>query len=276
MKTMFRRWLFAFLVISFLLGFYIHDTLVISPTISGGIIPPTPTFLVSISGTIAPSATVSVAGERVHVGRIVDGDTIELTDGRKVRYIGINTPETADPRKPVECFGNEAKAENTRLVQNKDAILVKDISETDKYGRLLRYVYVEGVFVNEMLVRSGFAQVFSYPPDISRQDALLKAQQLAREEGLGLWSGCLISTTKPASTGLPTVTGHVLSEATSISDTSGCKIKGNISSSGEKIFHIPGCDAYDKTVINESVGERWFCNESDALASGWRKAKNCP
>ena len=81
------------------------------------------------------------------VTRVIDGDTIELETGQKVRYIGINTPETVDPRKPAECFGRESSEKNKELVEGKIVELEKDISETDKYQRLLRYVYVDGVLV---------------------------------------------------------------------------------------------------------------------------------
>ena len=91
------------------------------------------------------------------VSRIVDGDTIELGTGERVRYIGIDTPETVDPRKEVQCFGKEASAKNKELVEGKEVRLVKDVSDKDKYGRLLRYVYVGDVFVNEKLVSEGYA-----------------------------------------------------------------------------------------------------------------------
>lgn len=91
------------------------------------------------------------------VTRVIDGDTIELENGKRVRYLGINTPESVDPRKPVECFGKEASFKNKELVLNKKVVLEKDISEIDKYGRLLRYVYVDNIFVNLELIKQGYA-----------------------------------------------------------------------------------------------------------------------
>lgn len=89
------------------------------------------------------------------VERVIDGDTIVLSDGNTVRYIGIDTPEI-HPK--AECFGTEAKTHNTELVLGKSVSLTKDVSETDTYNRLLRYVYLEdGTFVNEALVRNGYA-----------------------------------------------------------------------------------------------------------------------
>ncbi|OIQ03729.1 MAG: hypothetical protein AUK58_01590 [Candidatus Moranbacteria bacterium CG2_30_41_165] len=123
------------------------------------------------------------------VKRVVDGDTIEMENGEKVRYIGINTPESVDPRRAIECFGKEASAYNKNLVEGKEVRLVKDVSDRDKYGRLLRFVYLEnGTFVNELLVREGYAFVASYPPDISKQDIFRTAEIVAKKEGRGLWS----------------------------------------------------------------------------------------
>ena len=123
--------------------------------------------------------------------RIVDGDTIEVSIGGKsytVRYIGIDTPETVHPSKLVQCFGKEASAKNRELVNGKNVELEKDVSETDEYGRLLRYVYVDGLLVNAELVRLGYAHAISYPPDVKDQDLFVRLQQEAREAQRGLWA----------------------------------------------------------------------------------------
>jgi len=120
------------------------------------------------------------------VTRVIDGDTIEIEGGQKVRYIGIDTPETLDPRKPVQCFGVEASNYNKQLVEGKRVRLEKDISETDKYGRLLRYVYLGDVFINLKLVQEGYASSYSYPPDIKHQEQFVEAQKMAREQNKGL------------------------------------------------------------------------------------------
>lgn len=123
------------------------------------------------------------------VKRIVDGDTIELDNGEKVRYIGINTPESVDPRRKVECFGKEASLYNKDLVEGKMVRLVKDLSDRDKYGRLLRFVYLEdGTFINEILVREGYAFVSTYPPDVAKQDIFREAESKAKNEKRGLWN----------------------------------------------------------------------------------------
>jgi micrococcal nuclease len=102
--------------------------------------------------------------------------------------IGIDTPETVDPRRPVECFGKEASAKTKELLFNKEVRLEKDVSETDKYGRLLRYVYVGDIFINEQLVLEGYAEASAYPPNIAYQAQLEQAEKQAQEQRTGLWS----------------------------------------------------------------------------------------
>lgn len=125
------------------------------------------------------------------VVRVIDGDTIELENGQRVRYIGMDTPESVDERRNVQCFSKEASNKNTELVLNKQVRLEKDISETDKYGRLLRYVYIGDIFVNDFLVREGYAHSSSYPPDIKYRDKFRLSEQYARAVNIGLWSSCL-------------------------------------------------------------------------------------
>lgn len=183
--------------------FFLGILLIIIGFVWGGIsqltnkqnISPTPTIIVSPTLTPVPTATQSaVLGEKVYeevvVEEVVDGDTIKIAGGKTVRYIGINTPETVDPRRKVECFGKEASAKNKELAEGKKVRLEKDISEIDKFGRLLRYVYVGDIFVNDFLVRQGFAYASSYPPDIKYQEQFKKAEKEAREFKIGLWASC--------------------------------------------------------------------------------------
>lgn len=128
------------------------------------------------------------------VARVIDGDTIELETGQKVRYIGIDTPETVAPNKPDGCFGKDAANKNRELVEGKQVRLEKDVNDTDRYGRLLRYVYVDDIFVNEYLVRQGYAFAVSYPPDISKQEILREAENEAKTHLRGLWSSCINET----------------------------------------------------------------------------------
>jgi micrococcal nuclease len=213
----------------------------------------------------------SARGERHEVVRVIDGDTIQVdVDGslERVRYIGIDTPETVHPRKGVECFGKEASAKNAALVGGKTVRLVRDVSDRDRYGRLLRYVWVDDVFVNLELVREGYAQVSTYPPDVEHTDAFIAAQREAREANRGLWAACPAPPEpepKPRQAA-PTATAG----------PKGCTIKGNINSKGDKIYHRPDCPSYAQTKIDESAGQRWFCSPAEAEAAGWRVAKNCP
>jgi endonuclease YncB( thermonuclease family) len=125
------------------------------------------------------------------VARGIDGDTIELETGQKVRYIGIDTPETVDPRKTVQCFGKEASAFNKQLVEGQTVQLVKDVSDTDRYHRLLRYVYLQdGTFVNLKLVQEGYANVDTFPPDVKFADIFKEAAAQAKLAKKGLWAKC--------------------------------------------------------------------------------------
>ncbi|MSP78616.1 MAG: micrococcal nuclease [Dehalococcoidia bacterium] len=140
-------------------------------------------LVISACRTTAPSDLVLVVD-------VVDGDTIKVAIGGRlttVRYIGVDTPETVDPRRDVQPYGPEASAANKKLVQGKMVRLEKDVSETDRFGRLLRYVYVGDVMVNAWLVENGYAQAISYPPDVRHQDLFIKSQREAREARRGLW-----------------------------------------------------------------------------------------
>ena len=224
---------------------------------------PTPT--VSTAPTSLPPLVegISTSSESgtFKVTRVVDGDTIEIEGGEKIRYLGIDTPETVDPRKPVQCFGIEASKKNKELVEGKTVHLEKDITDRDKYSRLLRYVWVGDLFINLELVKQGFAISYTHPPDVKYQNEFLAAEKEAREAERGLWEACPISPS-------PTIKVQGTEDS--------CDIKGNISTSGEKIYHLPGCGSYAKTQIDEERSERWFCSEKEAQEAGWRKALNCP
>src|SRR3989338_3947654 len=152
-----------------------------------------PTLIASQSAVSAkPGAELYL----VKVARVIDGDTIKLETGQTVRYIGIDTPETKHPQKKLQCFGKEAMEKNKELVEGKLVRLEKDISETDRYWRLLRYVYLptdaspSGIFVNDYLVREGFAHASTFPPDVKYSDYLKNLESQARENIRGLWNKC--------------------------------------------------------------------------------------
>ena len=129
----------------------------------------------------ATIAAVS-AGEKAWVARVIDGDTIDvLLNGRRarVRYIGMNTPERDEP-----CY-REATGANYDWVAGKELRLLRDTSETDRYGRLLRYVYADGVFVNRALVEAGYAEAVVYQPDDAFYDDFRRLEQAAAQAGRG-------------------------------------------------------------------------------------------
>jgi micrococcal nuclease len=125
------------------------------------------------------------------VTRIVDGDTIHVrVDGHleKVRYIGVNTPEVHHPRKGEEPGGRAAAAVNRDLVNGRRVRLELDTQSRDRYGRLLAYVWVDETMINAELVRRGFAQAMTVPPNVRHQSLFLKLQREAREARRGLWA----------------------------------------------------------------------------------------
>lgn len=221
--------------------------------------------------------------ESYKVVSVVDGDTIKVVINGKtetLRLIGIDTPETVDPRKPVQCFGKEASNKAKEWLSGKEVELEAETSQgdRDKYNRLLRYVRVKGgIFYNLEIIKQGYAHEYTYGVPYKYQADFKNAEKYARDNKLGLWADntCAGDTTKAATASVSAPIAPIAVPTTNNpTDTSKCTIKGNVTT--EKIYHLPGCGSYDKTVIDESAGERWFCTEADAIAAGWRKAKNCP
>lgn len=131
----------------------------------------------------------SQQGKDVYVvARVLDGDTIELLNGEKVRYIGIDTPELRSSRKVVEYYAEEAYRANRKLVEGKKVSLEFDVQRRDRYGRLLAYVYVDGLMVNEWLLANGYARVATFPPNVKYAERFRKLEQEARKQKLGLWA----------------------------------------------------------------------------------------
>lgn len=135
-------------------------------------------------------------GSLIKVSKVIDGDTIELENGERLRYIGIDTPESKDPRKPVQCFAEQASERNRKLVEGKLIKFYKDVNQRDKYNRLLGYVYLEdGTFINLELVKTGYAFSYPYTPDISKQEQFNESQSLAMSNKIGLWKDCIVNQT---------------------------------------------------------------------------------
>ena len=124
-----------------------------------------------------------VISEFANVKRVIDGDTIELNNSEKVRLSGINAAELG------ECFSDEAKQKLEELVLNKEIGLEKDISNKDKYDRLLRYIYVDDIFVNGLLVKEGYVKVYDkYKNDTKRYRELKNLEKTAIKNSTGIWA----------------------------------------------------------------------------------------
>jgi len=136
-------------------------------------------LLLPLASCKIPEASPGTA----RVSRVIDGDTIELASGEHVRYIGIDTPELS----PLEPYGREAKEANRELVEGKMVRLEIDTSETDRYDRLLRYVWIDDKMANLELVRLGLAEAKAYPPDTRYQVILEAAETEAKLAGRGMW-----------------------------------------------------------------------------------------
>lgn len=179
---------FLFVAVLFSIGVYLLKTntakinlpalklLSVTPTSSTNIVP-------TVSISLRPSETAIVK-------RVIDGDTIELESGLRVRYIGIDTPELPTSTKGIECFAKEATEKNKELVEGKTIVMKKDVSETDKYQRLLRYVWIGGIFVNEYLVQEGYARQATFPPDVAYSGLFRSATMEAKKSDKGLWNAC--------------------------------------------------------------------------------------
>jgi micrococcal nuclease len=241
---------------------------------------PSPSRTVASVGPVAPSKTSPAPpvsstsrpspdprGPLLAVAGVTDGDTIKVrVNGttERIRVIGIDTPEL----NPRECYAQQAASRMQSLVQSTSVRLTADPTQADRdrYGRLLRHVWLaDGRSVAQLLIAGGYGVEYTYDKPYAGQAAYRSAQASAKSAHLGIWSsGCALPLVKPS----VTTTSPVVAKP-----KPACNIKGNISSSGEKIYHLPGDRYYDVTKISLSKGERWFCSESDAVNAGWRHAK---
>lgn len=230
--------------------------------------------------TPAPAANSSemVSGR----ASVIDGDTIEI-HGKRIRFDGIDAPETAQlcsdqNRKSVRCGARSAEVLANYLAQSQPARC--SIVGTDQYGRLIGTCKrQDDRDVSEWLVRNGHA--LDWPLHSGGRYQVY--QQAAKDERTGLWAGSFdepwvwrkqqaepeLDVTKLQPKSDPA--SRPLGLLTSVSGD--CRIKGNVSADGERIYHVPGQKYYDRTTINRMAGERWFCSEANARAAGWRRSK---
>ncbi len=204
------------------------------------------------------------------VQRVVDGDTVDvLVDGReeRVRLIGVDTPEVYGK---AEAYGAEASAFTKQRLTGQEVRLELDVEERDRYGRLLAYVWIGDEMFNETLVREGYAQVMTVPPNVKYADRFVALQREAREHGRGLWgleeasgSGAGVAASGGTASG-----GAAGGSVLPVNGDCGGLIKGNVSSSGELIYHVPGGQFYDRT-----RAEACFATPEEAEAAGYRRSR---
>ncbi len=164
-------------------------------------------LLVTCLLVVAP-ATAATQLERIsaQVVGVTDADTIRvrMPDGsaEQVRLVGIDSPETRHPSKPVQCFGREASARTSELAMGKTAELELDVEHRDRYGRLLAYVWIDQQMLNLQLAAEGYAVQATYPPNVRYVEEFRMAIASARDQGLGLWSACQEAELAPKSSRL--------------------------------------------------------------------------
>lgn len=138
------------------------------------------------------SAVEPASIETAVVTNVIDGDTIDVLlngEAKRVRYIGIDTPEPHRDGEPA-CYAHEATEANRELVDGKTVSLVADAEDTDRFGRLLRYVYVDDEFVNASLVADGFARTMTIKPNTAEATVLHEKEDNAQADQLGMWGAC--------------------------------------------------------------------------------------
>jgi len=242
------------------------------------------------TATVAPvfvpnptNSNIPVSAIKAQVLRVVDGDTIHVSLNNKditIRMIGIDTPETVDPRKPVQCFGKEASNHAHQLLDGATVYLEQDTSQGDydKYNRLLRYIWMsDGRLFNQVMIAEGYAFEYTYNLPYNYQTQFKSAQRNAQDQQLGLWSpntcngfhGAIAAT----ATTIPIISGGGSSNgggSTTINaDSAPClvgQIKGNRKS---MIYHVPDGAFYAKTHVTVEC----FDSESAAIAAGYRRSK---
>jgi endonuclease YncB( thermonuclease family) len=234
-----------------------------------------------IAAVIAALQGVALAEEIQGIPRIVDGDTVQI-GAVKIRLQGIDAPETDQL-----CLDRDAKRWNCGI-EARDRLIKKAggkvwtcrTNSIDRYGRALATCEVEGSDINRWLVRGGWALSFVRYSHTYDAD-----QRAARQTQVGLWSGAFIApwdwrgrkktTEILGAVSVPRDAQSILLSPASaaVPPTPGCNIKGNVTRSGECIYHTPGGRYYDAVRMDLSKGKRWFCSEAEAESAGCRRSK---
>lgn len=221
------------------------------------------------SVNVMTESDTPVDGDKAKVVNVVDGDTIDVAfengNQERVRLILVDTPETKHPRLGEQPFGKEATIFTEEWLEGKEVLLEYDVSERDRYGRVLAYIWVDGINFNRLLIEEGLARVAIFPPDIKYVDEFEQVQAEAREEKKGIWSIEDYVHDKGFQSDLRT--SPPMHHEQHHRDRE-CNIKGNINSKKEKIYHLPDGQYYDRV-----IPEMWFCSPEEAKKAGFRPSK---
>lgn len=189
----------------------------------------------------------SQKSESVMVTNVVDGDTFDINSGERVRMYGINAPEY-----PNGCLAEESKTRLEELILNKKIKIIN--KGKDNFGRSLGMIYIDKLSINKVLVTEGLAIYDGkVNPDNKEVLEMENANNEAKMTSRGLWSSKCSQLNKK------------------------CVIKGNFrEADNTKVYSLPNCYNYDKTIVDPTGRDKWFCSEAEAVAAGFVKSKDCP
>lgn len=257
----------------------------------------TKTVLINDKGqTPTPVVKSTNTFEEAKVLRVVDGDTIEIDRGRgkeKVRFVLVNTPETVHPKKGVEFYGKEASNFTKSQLTGKTVYLQKDTSDTDRYGRLLRYIWIErpssdnpsneeikSKCFNAILLAGGYANVSTFPPDVKYVDLFRKIERQARDGNVGLWSQSFEIDNKNSNNASNKVVNKTQNKSV---QATGQTIKANpkdkaykyangmiIANKNSGIYHVSSGRDYKKVSVKNAI---LFNTEQEAQSAGFKRAE---
>jgi endonuclease YncB( thermonuclease family) len=219
-----------------------------------------------IRGGLQARATESTSASITGRGSAIDGDTLEI-HGKRIRLHGLDAPESGQTcrdgnGRDYRCGQRAALALSGKIGQRTVSCEQRDI---DRYHRIVAVCRVAGEDVNGWLVSEGWAVAYrQYSSDY------IRAEEVAKSAKRGIWAGTFV---RPEEYRHGTDAPPVAERPSKAEQPASCAIKGNISSRGERIYHVPSGAYYDRTRIDPSRGERMFCSEAEAQAAGWRRSK---
>ncbi|MCD9046751.1 thermonuclease family protein [Luteimonas sp. MHLX1A] len=224
--------------------------------------PPLLALALALLTVLSPVAAAPIMG----TASVVDGDTLRIR-GTSIRLHGIDAPEsdqhcTREDGRAWRCGQQAALALDDHIGRRTVSCEERD---TDRYGRVVAECFVGGASLNRWMVRNGWAVAYR-----SFSTAYVPDERQAKAERLHIWSGTFVMPADHRRTGRAR---QAPSNAAMPPPNADCLVKGNVSSSGERIFHVPGQRDYERVVINERAGERWFCSPAEAAGAGWRPAQ---